>query len=190
VTAPFDGVITRKPASVGDQAGPGKTLLEIEDPVSLRLETDVPEATIGRIRLGASLPVRIDALGRELPGTVAEIAPAADPNTRTFHVKLDLPSTDGLRAGLFARVSIPMQTAEIITVPAGAVTIHGQMETVFVVAHGQARLRLVRTGKHREDAVEILSGIDSGERVVVAPPAELKEGRNVTIESTEGPGSK
>ena len=108
VIAPFAGVITRKYADVGDLAAPGKPLLEMEDALDLRLEADVPEAVIGRIMLGDKLNVRVSGVTNELEGVVSEIAPSADPNSRTFLVKLDLPPTPGLRAGQFGRVAVPV----------------------------------------------------------------------------------
>jgi RND family efflux transporter MFP subunit len=89
ITAPFDGVITRKLADVGDLAVPGKPLLEMEEPGTLRFEAAVPEAIVGRIVLGAKLPVRFAS--SEVVGTVSEIAPAGDTGSRTFLVQLDLP---------------------------------------------------------------------------------------------------
>ena len=121
ITAPFDGVITRKLADVGDLATPGKPLLEMEDTKSLRLEADVPEAIIEHLELGAKFNVRIASQPNELEGVVSEIAPAGDPNSRTFVVKLDLPPSAGLRAGQFGRVAIPVSETAALRVPASAV---------------------------------------------------------------------
>ncbi|MFO1476438.1 MAG: efflux RND transporter periplasmic adaptor subunit, partial [Verrucomicrobiota bacterium] len=94
ITAPFAGVITRKLADVGDLVGdptmPNRPILEMEDPTALRLEADVPEAVIGKLAVGDKLPVRIGSLDGELAGVISEIAPAGDPSSRTFLVKLDL----------------------------------------------------------------------------------------------------
>lgn len=181
VTAPFAGVITRKHADVGDLATPGKPLLEIEDARALRLEADVPEAVVGKLKLGDSLPVRIAAFEAELQGTVSEIAPAADPSSRTFLVKLDLPSTPGLRAGQFGRVAMPVGTAETLQVPASAVVRRGQMELVSVVADGRARLRLIKTGKRIGPDVEVVSGLSSGEQIVSDGPGVVMDGQPVTV---------
>ena len=146
VTAPFDGVIMRKDADVGDLAAPGKSLLEMEDPRHLRLEADVPEALVDKIRLGDALSVRVDALETNLTGVVSEIAPAADPNSRTFVVKLDLPPVSGLRAGQFARVAVPAGEVSALRVPVSAVVQRGQLELLFVVADHHAQLRIIKTG--------------------------------------------
>lgn len=179
VTAPFDGVITRKHADVGDLATPGKPLLDMEDSRVLRLEADVPEAVVGRLTLGDKLPVRIAALEKELTGVISEIAPAADPNSRTFLVKLDLPGTTGLRAGQFGRVAMPVGETSALRVPVSAVVQRGQMELVFIISDGKAQLRLVKTGKRLGNEVELVSGVSAGERVVVENVAGLMDGQPV-----------
>jgi RND family efflux transporter MFP subunit len=183
ITVPFDGVITRKLADVGDLASPGKPLLEMQDTKSLRLEADVPDALIGRVEMGTKFSVRIEVQPDELEGIVSEIAPAADPNSRTFVVKLDLPPTPWLRAGQFGRVAIPVSETPVLRVPVSAVMQHGQMELVFVVADKRAHLRLVKTGKRIGDEVELISGVDPAEQVVVDGASNLVDGQPVSIKS-------
>lgn len=177
VTAPFDGVVTRKLADVGDLAMPGKPLLEIESPTALRFEADLPEAILDRVQLGTKLPVR---LARIVEGTVSEISPVADPVSRTFLVKLDLPPIDGLRTGQFGRVSVPVAETRLLLVPRRAVVKRGQMELVFVARDGRAALRLVKTGKSLNGRIEILSGLEAGEAVVIRDTARLIDGQPVT----------
>lgn len=178
VTAPFDGVVTRKLANLGDLAMPGKPLLEIEAPTSLRFEADVPEAILDRVKIGAKLPVR---LAQVVEGTVSEISPVADPVSRTFNVKLDLPPTEGIRTGQFGRVSVPVAEVMLLLVPQSAVLKRGQMELVFVEKDGKAALRLVKTGKVLEVRVEVLSGLEEGEQVIVSDTAKLTDGQPVTL---------
>ena len=182
IVAPFAGVITRKLADVGDLAMPGKPLLQMENPETLRFEADVPEALIGKIKLGDKLAVRIAAVGGELPGAVAEVSPAADPNSRTYLVKLDLPGATGLRSGQFGRVAVPVGEASAIRVTAAAVIQRGQMELVFVVANSHAQLRLIKTGRHVGDEVELVSGLDSGETIVSDGAATVADGQAVMIQ--------
>ena len=113
----------------------------------MRLEADVPEAVIGHLALGDKLGVRISGVTNELDGIISEISPSADPNSRTFRVKLDLPPTTGLRAGQFGRAAMPVGESSAMRVPATAVILRGQMELVFVVVNSHAQLRLVKTGK-------------------------------------------
>ena len=181
IVAPFAGVITRKDADVGDLAAPGKALLEMEDARDLRLEADVPEAVISRIALGDKLSVRVSGVTNDLEGVVSEIAPSADPNSRTFLVKLDLPPTPGLRAGQFGRVAVPVGETSALRVPATAVLQRGEMEIVFVMVNGHAQLRLVKTGKRVGDEVELVSGVDAGEPVVVDGAGNLADGQPVEV---------
>jgi RND family efflux transporter MFP subunit len=181
VDAPFDGTITRKLADVGDLAAPGKPLLELEDSHTLRLEADVPEAVVGTLNLGDRLPVRLSAMDTDLEGVVSEIAPAADPGSRTFLVKLDLPATPSLRAGQFGRVAMPVGGTTALRVPASAVVLRGQMELVFVVNEGKARLRIVKTGKRIGDDLELVSGVDAGESIVVENASVLADGQPLQV---------
>jgi RND family efflux transporter MFP subunit len=199
VLAPFDGVVTKKWAERGDLAAPGKPLVDIEDPSELQLEADVPEAIASTISQGARLAIRADSLDRNVIGTVSEIAPAADPNSRTFRVKLDLPelaapstnsqpqtlnaqSSHGLRSGQFARLVVPIGQRASLRVPASAILQRGQLEIAFVVVDQRAQLRLVKTGKHTSTGdIEILSGLDSGESVVIAGGDLLRDGQRVQV---------
>ncbi len=182
VKAPFDGVVTRKSADVGDLATPGKPLLELEEPSRLQLEADVPEAISEKIQPGARMGVRLGQTDAEVTGTVAEIAPNADPVSRTFRVKLDLPDKQGLMSGQFARLAVPVGEARSMRIPSSAVVQRGQMEIVFAVENQRARLHLVKTGRQLKNETEILSGLDSGDSVVVDKASQLLDGQPVTVQ--------
>lgn len=179
ILAPFAGVVTKKWADVGDLASPGKPLIGIEDPSMLQLEADVPDAIASRIQQNARLAIQVDSLKGELIGTVVEIAPTADPASRTFRVKLDLPPTAGLRSGQFARLIVPVGESNSVRVPTSAVVVRGQLEILFVVTNQRAQLHLVKTGRTIGDEVEILAGLNSGESVVVGGADLLTDGQPV-----------
>jgi RND family efflux transporter MFP subunit len=179
VTAPFDGVVSRRLAEVGDLAAPGRPLLEIEDRGELRFEADVPEALIGMVNAGDRLEVTIPTIRKTFIGVVAEVSPTAEAASRTFLVKLDLPASSELRAGQFGRAAVPVGEAKSIRIPAAAIVKRGQMEIVFVNDQGKARLRLVKTGKTFSDGVEILAGLAEGDAVIVTEPARLIDGQPV-----------
>jgi RND family efflux transporter MFP subunit len=181
VVAPFDGIVTRKLADVGDLAAPGKPIIEMEDPRALRFEADVPETLIGHVKIGDKLPVQVAEGAAPIEGTVVEVAPVADAASRTFLVKLDLPAAEGTRSGQFGRVWVQTGETKSIRVPASAIVVRGQMECVFVVANQHAQLRIVRTGKRTGGEAEILSGLSSGERVVSEGAESLRDGQPVTL---------
>ncbi len=182
IKAPFAGVVTQKHVSQGDLAAPGKPLLLLEDPAVLQAEAEVPEALCQYVQAGQRIEVRVGSAGLSLNGTVSEISPSADPVSRTFLTKIDLPQNERLRSGQFARAVIPARKIKTLCVPASAVTMFGQMERVFVASEGRAELRLVKTGMRCEDRVEILSGLSAGERVVTAGTDRLAEGQPLEIQ--------
>lgn len=179
--APFSGRVSSKLANAGDMATAGTPLLVIENTESLQAVAAVPEAQVQRIKLGDSLPVLVSAASLETTGTVAEIAPTADATSRTALIKLNLTADPKLRPGQFVRVLLPGLSAKTLMVPATALSRFGQMERLFVVDHNQARLRLVRSGQQRDGGVEILSGVNPGEQVVVKSESELVDGQPVRV---------
>jgi multidrug efflux system membrane fusion protein len=184
ITAPATGVVVDRRAEPGDLAVPGQPLLVLDDPRAYRLEAVVGESAVGRVRMGETVPVVVDSLGRTLIGRVAEIIPAADPASRTVTVKLDLPADPGLRTGLFGRARFPAAERQALLVPLGALVERGQLTSAYVVdAQGIARLRLVTAGARYGDRVEILSGLDAGERLVVEGAPRLSDGASVATGS-------
>jgi membrane fusion protein, multidrug efflux system len=175
IVAPFDGTITRRLANEGDLAAPGVPLLEIEGSGRLRVEAEVPESLA---MLQPGLQLRIKAGTQDiLEGTLAEISPSADTNSRTALAKIDLSAgTTTVRSGQFVRAEIPAAAECVIVAPVAAVTNFGQLERVFLVTDGHVQLRLVRTGTIRGDVVEILAGLAGGETVVLSPPTVLSDG--------------
>jgi RND family efflux transporter MFP subunit len=129
----------------------------------------VDESKIGAVRLGESVPVVIDSLGDQaITGKVVQIVPAADPGSRTFTVKIDLPATAQMRTGLFGRARFARGQHDAIAVPKSAVLNRGQLQAVYVVGSDQlASLRYVTLGPASADEVEVLSGLQSGDRIVV-----------------------
>jgi RND family efflux transporter MFP subunit len=183
VRAPFDGIVARKFAGVGDLASPGLPLLEIEGADGFQVEAALPDSLASRLSPGAVLTVCMPARDATFAGTLAELSSAADPGAHTVTAKIRVPAGVPVRSGEFARVQLEGAPVQALMVPASAVATVGQMQLVFVAgADGRASLRLVRTGAARGDLVEVLSGVDAGERVVAAPPVGLREGRRLEIQ--------
>ena len=168
--APFDGFVTEKKADAGTLASPGTPLFTVEDPRRYRLEATVDEADIALARIGAQIPVRIDALDVRLAGKVAQIVPAADPNTRSFLVKIDLPADARLRSGFFGRAQFARGERTSVVVPQSAVVQRGQLQGVYVLDSSRvASLRYVTLGKTTGEQVEVLSGLDGNEQIIALP---------------------
>lgn len=182
IAAPMAGVVVEKRVEPGNLASPGQPLLVLDDPRQYRLEAMVGESAMGRVRLGAVVPVVIDSLPRPVDGRVAELIPAADPASRSVIVKLDLPADLPLRSGMFGRARFPAGERKALVVPAAAVVERGQLSSLFVVgADGVARLRLVTLGERHGERVEVLSGLTPGERIVVEGGDGLADGSRVDV---------
>lgn len=190
IHAPIQGIVTAKSVEVGVLAAPGAPLFSIEDNTRYRLEVNVEESLLGRIRLDQPVRVRIDAFGaEEKTGRVAEIGPTADPASRSAVIKIDLPpelSKPGarvLRSGFFGRAYFPTGARQVVTLPRKAILLRGQLQGIFVLDPASiARLRLIRTGRSYGERIEVLSGLNPGEKVIVGGIERVVDGSHIQIE--------
>jgi RND family efflux transporter MFP subunit len=180
VVAPYAGRVTARAVEVGDLAAPGRPLVTVESEDGRRLVVAVPErlATAVRLATGTRLTVAIDArddLGR-FEAEVVELSAGPDPSTHAFTVELALVGVE-VPSGAAGRVWIPTGARPVVAVPRAAVVESGGLELVVVRGEdGLARSRVVTLGGRLADGrVEVLSGLDGGERLAlglaVAPPA-------------------
>lgn len=173
--APFAGIVTARMADPGTLAAPGVPLLQIDRDGPLQVYTTVDESLIGTVRIGMKVPVGIEGVNAGLEpagitGTVAEIVPAADPASRSFLVKLDLPAMKNLHAGMYATAGFPGATKPMILAPQSAVVMRGSLACIYALDQdGVAQLRYVTVGSRHGDQVEILSGAAAGDTLVNNP---------------------
>lgn len=181
LTAPFSGVVTAKSVEPGNLAVPGAPLLTIERTGGFWLEANVQESALASIRLGQTVHVEVEALGREVAGRVTEIVPEVDPSARSAIVKIDLPGVADLRTGLFGRARFPSGSKRALIVTTSAMSERGQVQWVFVADNGFARSRIVTAGERRGSQVEILSGLAGGDRLITPVPPGLSDGDPVEV---------
>ncbi len=195
IRAPFEGRVVHKRVQEGTFVAPGVTLLEIESlSAGKRLVFHPPEELLSRVKVGQEIQAYFPSLGKGFPLRISEVVPDVEPGSRTFTVRADLP--EDLPSGLFARVFLPVGEVIKLLVPESAVVDRGGFQGVFVADEkGRLHFRVVRLGKtyyrHKEGYTpvcpegrcesfrEVLSGLRSGERVVLAPPEGLREGDRV-----------
>ncbi len=184
VRAPFAGVVTAKMADAGTLASPGTPIFTVEDTRAFRLEVNVDESDVHLVYVGQAAPVEIDALGNaQLSGKVAEIVPAADPASRSFLVKITLSADARLRSGLFGRAHFARGQRQALLIPRTAVVERGQLEGVYVLDANQiAELRYVTLGANAGDKVEVLSGLQDGDKLVAAPGERELGGKRIAAQ--------
>ncbi|MFW5828753.1 MAG: efflux RND transporter periplasmic adaptor subunit [Planctomycetota bacterium] len=167
ITAPLSGIVRKRLIEPGDLAQPGQTLLVIYDPSDMRLEAVVREGIVQQVRPGDELSVELRAREQTVQGTLEEIVPAADPRSRTFQVRVDLPDLDGLYPGMFATLRLRLGEREVVLVPEQAVVTVGQLHTILVRHDLQGQevwqRRYVTLGERIDDRREVLSGLRAGE---------------------------
>jgi RND family efflux transporter MFP subunit len=181
LAAPFSGVVINKTVEPGNLATPGVPLLTIEQDGLYRLEASVDESKLASVRVGQAVEAVIDASDRKVSTRVTEIVPSVDAASRSYVVKLDLPSIPQLRTGMFGRAIFPLGMEKVVAIPGAALMDQGQLQSVFVVEDGVAHTRLVTTGRRTKDAVEVLSGLNAGEKLVVPLPQGLQDGARVEV---------
>ncbi len=165
IKAPDSGEILRRMAEPGDMAMPGKPLAVMRTSGALRIEVFVREGLISKVSPGMELNVEIKTLGSQAKAIVNEVVPYADPKTRTFLVKAQLPPMEGVFPGMYGKLLIPVSENDVVTIPAKAVKTVGQIQTVLVKDKERWTSRFIKTGLAMGDRVEVLSGLSGHETV-------------------------
>lgn len=173
VRAPFAGVVIERLAEVGDTVTPGMPLVTMYDPTRMQLVASVRESLTVRLAVGSKVTAEIESLGLECEAEVIEIVPEASARSRSFQVKVAGPCPPGVYPGMFGRISIPLENARVLVIPASAVQRVGQLDLVDVVQGGSVVRRAIQTGRQFDDGtIEVLSGLREGEQVVITEIAE------------------
>jgi RND family efflux transporter MFP subunit len=184
IKAPFGGIVSERPASIGDNVAPGTELLTIIDPSSMRLEASVPSDDIQQVRPGAKVHFSIRGAAGDFVGTVDRISPSADPITRQVSVFVSLPNVGGkLIAGLFAEGRIDISTRKGIVVPLSAVDETGPVPTVTRIRADKADRVAVQLGARRTDTetVEVTGGIADGDVLITGSAKGVAAGTPVKV---------
>ncbi len=190
LTAPFAGVVTRKMIEVGDLANPGQPVMVVENIDRVKVMAKVPESAVHKLQKGMKVQISIGANlsapgENTFSGTIAQIFPAADPQSRQFEVNvlLDNPG-HRIKSGMFARISMAEAGAPALFVPLRALIQRGQLQGLFLVDEQQrARLRWIRTGRMQNGWVEVLSGLNMGDRVITEKPLNLQDGQPLEVQT-------
>lgn len=189
VTAPFAGMITRRSADAGAmiQAGTASAtqaipIVRLSQIDRLRLVLPVPESIASRVRVGTPVEIRVDSLNRIFQGYVARFSGKLSPSTRTMETEVDVPNPDrALLPGMYGYATLRLDRRnDALSVPVQAVTAHETNPKVYVVnSWNKIEERLVVLGIETPQRIEILSGLEEGELVVVGNRGNLRTGMEV-----------
>ncbi|GAA5184134.1 efflux RND transporter periplasmic adaptor subunit [Niveibacterium umoris] len=173
VTAPYDGVVAATHVETGDMAAPGKPIATLFQPGALRAVAFLPESQLTAVREGLAKGIapEIEIGGKLLVGTRTSVLPAADPNTRTTEVRVDLPVDAQGTPGQFARARFALGETQRLAIPQAAVIRRSELNAVYVkTADGRFQQRQVRLGESLGGGrVEVLAGLKQGEQVALEP---------------------
>jgi RND family efflux transporter MFP subunit len=184
IRATIGGVITRRHVKVGYTLSQNEPAFEMKRLDTIEAELNIPEREIGRIRSGQYARVLIDALAdQRFEGNVQRVAPEVDPASGTFRATVVLDNDAGLlKPGMFARVQVRTDRRDgALTAPLEAVVALRDKSSLFVVADGVAERRSVTTGYVSDGVIEILTGAEEGEQVVMTGQDGLRDGSRVTV---------
>lgn len=181
LTAPFGGVVTARSADPGDLAAPGVPVVTVTGAGGLEVEADLPSSLQGSVAVGDTLPLLLSegVVGRV---RITRVVPALEAGSRRFRVEarfLEGQGPEGLIPGTYARLGIEGSSGSVRWIPADALIRRGQLRGVYVVEDGHLRLRWVRLGETRGEAVELLSGPAGPMRIVRDPAPALYDGQPV-----------
>jgi RND family efflux transporter MFP subunit len=183
IAAPFPGKVLRRDAEPGDLATPGTPLFVIADTSALRVTADVDERDVGHLAVGQEAVLRADAFaGETFPARVAEITPQGDSTGRVFRARLHLDPATRLRPGMTVEANlVTARRSGAVLVPTAAIRDGAVWRVEDPAGQARARRQPIRIGAQGADRTEVLSGLAPGTRVVLAPPAGLKDGARISI---------
>jgi membrane fusion protein (multidrug efflux system) len=188
IKAPFSGLLGLRRISAGSLVTPATVITTLDDTTSIKLDFDIPEVYLSQIQEGLPVTARSVAWQDvEFTGTVASIDSRVDPVSRTITVRSIIPNPEGrLRAGMFLTVTLLKQDMVALMIPEQALMPERSTQAVLVVGEGDVvERRIVETGRRRPGEVEILEGLNEGERVIIEGTQKARPGQKVSIIETQ-----
>ncbi len=179
IPSPIDGFVAERTADLGEYVSPQQKVATVVRTNPLRIRIDIPEQSISEVQVGQSVSLTTSAWpDRNFSGRVARIAPNVSATSRTLAVEAEIENSSGaLKPGQFATVRILQPRAEpAVLVPARAVLTQAGVSRVFVIKDGRAEQRLVQTGQHEGDLIEIKNGVAADEQIATSNLEMLSDG--------------
>lgn len=182
--APFGGIVSDRFVEVGELVAPGTRVARIIDPYQLELVGSITEREVAFVNQGAAVEIALEGLGRRVNGEVSWVGFEADPQNGKFPVEITIDNRSlDLRPGLLGRARIEKQAhSEVIAVPREAVLATNDGSSVFVADGEHARRRKVVLGVDQGTLVEVRSGLEAGDQLIVRGHRDLADGTPIRIQ--------
>lgn len=183
IRTPFAGVLGLRLVSAGSLVTPGTPITTLDDVSLIKLDFTVPEAQLPQLQVGQRVNARSNAWpGETFSGTIASIDSRVDAVSRAVTVRAEIPNPDGrLRPGMLLEVGVERAARQALAIPELAVQQNGSRSSVFVVSEDGASVREVpvQLGSRRFGEVEVVSGLQAGDRIVVEGTVRLRDGARI-----------
>lgn len=192
LSSEFPAVVTAVLAEAGQVVSAGQAVLRVARPEEKEVAIAVPEGRLGEIRAAKDITIGLWADPKiTLSGELRELAPAADPVTRTYAARITIRNPPPeVRLGMTARVQLPGVTSGAVQVPLSAVVDHGKGPMVWVVNAGKLAPRQVKLGEFTEEDAIIREGLQTGELVVIAGTSQMVDGQEVEAKMAKSPAEQ
>lgn len=181
ISAPFDGIVQEKRASIGEYLAAGAPVVTIVKVNPLRLRAEVPERDAPNVRAGQQVRVTVEGAPNVYTGKIVRLSPTIIEQNRMLVVEAEVINNGSLRPGSFAHADIVTNDASMaVTVPTNAVVTFAGIEKVIVVQNNKAVEKQITTGRRSSDWTEVLAGVNVGDSVVINP-GNLQAGQAVNV---------
>lgn len=188
ITSPIDGEVATRSIDPGEMAGPSQPVISVVNIDKVFIEGMVAERDISLISVGQEVSVKVDAAGGSFTGIVTILSPVADPQTKGYPVKVEIDNRDRkLKPGMFGEIRLITQEKKgALVIPKEVLVTRGSDKMLYILKNGTVEERAVETGIDSDDLVEIVKGLEAGEKFVSEGQHSLFDGARVTVRGGEG----
>jgi cobalt-zinc-cadmium efflux system membrane fusion protein len=184
IYAPIDGLVSSRHVDTGEMVNTGGTVMTMVDISSVYAECSVPESEIGRLSPGQKIKVRVAAASAEpFEGTLTNLAPAADSQSKAFSVRVRLENSGlKLKPGMFAEVELATEEhQQTLLIPKEAIVEKAGQKLVYLAKEGKAVETSVNIGITEGETAEVLDGLQEGDQVITVGQTVVQNGSPVEI---------
>lgn len=188
VSAPFSGRLGLRMVSVGSLVRPGDTITTLDDLSLVKVDFSISELHLSSIKQGQRIfATSIAYPGEEFNGRITNIDSRIDPQTRSISVRAQLPNPDlQLRPGMLLQINLEKRVLDALVIPESALVPEGEEQFVFLVKDGKAIKTQVQVGERKPGLVQILGGLNSGDRVITQGTLRVRDNSPVKLLKLEG----